>query len=108
MDQSTQALALIVAAVIGIIAAIAILRSQRRMAEKEAQTSPFATAWRSNAASASMTVVDMESPWNLSLDVGIAAEAARRHTRSGWREPARPFPRNRASASLSVQRAEHC
>ena len=44
MDQSTQALALIIAAVVGLVATIGILRGQRRTAEKDAAASPFATS----------------------------------------------------------------
>ena len=44
MDQSTQALALIVAAILGILAILAILRRQRQTTEADARASTFGTS----------------------------------------------------------------
>lgn len=42
MDQTTQALALVAAAVIGIVAVLGILRRERHQVEEASQESPFA------------------------------------------------------------------
>jgi hypothetical protein len=44
MDQSTQALALILAAIFGLLAILAILRRQRRTTEADARASMFGTS----------------------------------------------------------------
>jgi hypothetical protein len=44
MDQTTQLLALIVAAVIGLLAILLILRRQRRQAEEAARENPYAVS----------------------------------------------------------------
>lgn len=44
MDQTTQAFALVIAAAIGILAVIGILRRQRHETEAEAVESPFAVS----------------------------------------------------------------
>lgn len=44
MDQTTQALALVIAAIVGIVAVIGILRRERHQEEASAQESPFAVS----------------------------------------------------------------
>jgi hypothetical protein len=44
MDQSTQALALVITAAIGIVAVLAILRRERRREASAAEESPFAVS----------------------------------------------------------------
>lgn len=44
MDQSTQLLALIAAAVIGLLAILMILRRQRRQAEEATRENPYAVS----------------------------------------------------------------
>jgi len=44
MDQTTQLIAMVIAAVIGIVAVLAILRRDRHTAEDATRESPFATS----------------------------------------------------------------